>query len=736
MQAWPGAPYPLGATFDGNGTNFALFSEGAERVELCLFDDEGEETRVELRDVDAFVWHGYLPTIQPGQRYGYRVHGPYDPSRGLRFNASKLLLDPYAKAVEGQVEWGQPVFGYDFGDPDSRNDDDSAEQMMKGVVVNPFFDWAGDRQPKTPYAESVIYEAHVKGLTQRHPDIPEEIRGTYSAIAHPVIIEHLKRIGVTAIELMPVHQFVNDSTLQEKGLSNYWGYNTVAFFAPQNTYSAFGDRGQQVQEFKGMVRALHAAGIEVILDVVYNHTAEGNHLGPTLSMKGIDNVAYYRLEEEDKRYYTDYTGTGNSLNVGNPHTLQLIMDSLRYWVLEMHVDGFRFDLAATLAREFYEVDRLAAFFELVQQDPVVSQVKLIAEPWDIGPGGYQVGNFPPQWTEWNGKYRDTVRDFWRGEPSTLGEFASRLTGSADLYEHSGRRPVASINFVTAHDGFTLRDLVSYNEKHNEANGEDNNDGESHNRSSNHGVEGPTDDPAILTMRARQQRNFLATLLLSQGVPMISHGDELGRTQGGNNNGYAQDNEVTWVDWTSVDQPLVEFTAALTRLRREHPTFRRGRFFNGRPVRREEGAPVPDIAWSRPDGSEMQPEDWDAGFGRAVGVFLNGDGIRERDRRGEDIHDRHFLLLFNAGDDDVDFTIPQSDPSPRWEVIIDTSGEATDGPPLNSGDVIRLQAKSLAVLRDYEEPEPEVDHSVAASLAARTGPVDTLPAPAPKSELPT
>lgn len=734
MQAWPGAPYPLGATFDGNGTNFALFSEGAERVELCLFDDDGNETRVELRDVDAYVWHGYLPTVQPGQLYGYRVHGPNNPAEGQRFNPNKLLLDPYAKAVDGEIHWGQSVFGYDFGYPDSRNDDDSAADMMKGVVVNPFFDWAGDRQPKTPYAESVIYESHVKGLTQLHPDIPEEIRGTYSAIAHPVIIEHLKKIGVTAIELMPVHQFVNDSTLQEKGLSNYWGYNTIAFFAPQNTYSAFGQRGQQVQEFKGMVRALHAAGIEVILDVVYNHTAEGNHLGPTLSMKGIDNIAYYRLEDDDKRYYTDYTGTGNSLNVGNPHTLQLIMDSLRYWVLEMHVDGFRFDLAATLAREFYEVDRLATFFELVQQDPVVSQVKLIAEPWDIGPGGYQVGNFPPQWTEWNGKYRDTVRDFWRGEPSTLGEFASRLTGSADLYEHSGRRPVASINFVTAHDGFTLRDLVSYNEKHNEANGEDNNDGESHNRSSNHGVEGPTDDPQILTMRARQQRNFLATLLLSQGVPMISHGDELGRTQGGNNNGYAQDNEVTWVDWSSVDQPLTEFTAALARLRREHPTFRRGRFFNGRPVRREEGAPVPDIAWARPDGTEMQPEDWDAGFGRAVGVFLNGDGIRERDRRGEDIHDRHFFLLFNAGDDDVEFTIPRSDPSPKWEVVVDTSGEGTDGPPLNAGESITLAAKSLVVMRDYEEVEPEVDHSVAASLAARTGAIDVLPAPAPKSEL--
>lgn len=735
MQVWPGSAYPLGATFDGNGTNFALFSECAERVELCLFDEDGAETRVELRDVDAYVWHAYLPTVQPGQRYGFRVHGPEEPTQGQRFNPSKLLLDPYAKAVEGEIEWGQSVFGYNFGDPDSRNEDDSAPHMMKGVVVNPFFDWAGDRLPKTPYAESLIYEAHVKGLTELHPDIPDEIRGTYSAIGHPAIIEHLKKLGVTAIELMPVHQFVNDSTLQDKGLSNYWGYNTIAFFAPQNTYASSGDRGQQVQEFKGMVRALHAAGIEVILDVVYNHTAEGNHLGPTLSMKGIDNIAYYRLEDDDKRYYTDYTGTGNSLNVGNPHTLQLIMDSLRYWVLEMHVDGFRFDLAATLAREFYEVDRLAAFFELVQQDPVVSQVKLIAEPWDIGPGGYQVGNFPPQWTEWNGKYRDTVRDFWRGEPATLGEFASRITGSADLYEHSGRRPVASINFVTAHDGFTLRDLVSYNEKHNEANGEDNNDGESHNRSSNHGVEGDTTDPEILTLRARQQRNFLATLLLSQGVPMIAHGDELGRTQKGNNNGYAQDNELTWVHWESVDQPLVEFTAALARLRRDHPTFRRSRFFNGRPIRREEGSPVPDIAWVRPDGTEMQPEDWDSGFGRAVGVFLNGDGIRERDRRGEEISDRHFLIFFNAGDEPVDFTIPIADFGPRWEVVIDTSGELIDGEPRDGGHVLNLASKSLVVLRDYEAAEPDVDHSVAASLAARTSPIDTLPAHAPQIELP-
>ncbi len=735
MQAWPGSAYPLGATFDGSGTNFALFSEGAERVELCLFGDRGKETRIEMRDVDAFVWHVYLPTVQPGQRYGYRVHGPNDPANGQRFNPNKLLLDPYAKAVEGQVQWGQEVFGYDFGDPDSRNDEDSAHAMMKGVVVNPFFDWAGDRQPKTPYAETVIYEAHVKGLTERHPEIPEEIRGTYSAIAHPAIIEHLKHIGVTAIELMPVHQFVNDSTLQEKGLSNYWGYNTIAFLAPQNTYASTGQRGQQVQEFKSMVKALHAAGIEVILDVVYNHTAEGNHLGPMLSMRGIDNEAYYRLEADDKRYYTDYTGTGNSMNVGNPHTLQLIMDSLRYWVLEMHVDGFRFDLAATLAREFYEVDRLAAFFEIVQQDPVISQVKLIAEPWDIGPGGYQVGNFPPQWTEWNGKYRDTVRDLWRGEPATLGEFASRLTGSADLYENSGRRPVASINFVTAHDGFTLRDLVSYNEKHNEANGEDNNDGESHNRSWNCGVEGPTDDQGVLGLRARQQRNFLATLLLSQGVPMISHGDELGRTQGGNNNGYAQDNEITWIDWSHVDQPLVEFTAALARLRREHPTFRRSRFFDGRPVRREEGAPLPDIAWLRPDGTEMQPEDWESGFGRAVGVFLNGAGIRERDRRGEQIEDRHFFILFNAGDEALSFTIPRAEFSPTWEIVVDTTGQLTDSHPRDGGEAIDVAGRSLIVLRDYQEDKPDVDHSVAASLAALTVPIDIVRSPAPQTELP-
>lgn len=734
MQTWPGSAYPLGATFDGNGTNFALFSEGADRVELCLFGERGRETRVDMLEVDAYVWHAYLPNIAPGQRYGYRVHGEYDPTSAKRFNPNKLLLDPYAKAVDGQVNWGQSVFGYTFGDPDSRNDDDSAADMMKGVVINPFFDWGGDRPPRIPYSESFIYEAHVKGLTMRHPDIPDEIRGTYSAIAHPLIIEHLKRLGVTAIELLPVHQFINDSMLEEKGLSNYWGYNTIAFLAPQNTYSSSGQRGQQVQEFKGMVRALHEAGIEVILDVVYNHTAEGNHLGPTLSFRGIDNEAYYRLEDDDKRYYTDYTGTGNSLNVGNPHALQLIMDSLRYWVLEMHVDGFRFDLAATLAREFYDVDRLATFFELVQQDPVVSQVKLIAEPWDVGPGGYQVGNFPPQWTEWNGKYRDTVRDFWRGEPQALGEFASRLTGSSDLYAHSGRWPVASINFVTAHDGFTLRDLVSYEQKHNEANGEDGRDGADDNRSMNFGVEGPTDDPQVNELRERMQRNFIATLLLSQGVPMLLHGDELGRTQGGNNNGYAQDNEITWIDWENVDASLIDFTSALARLRRDHPTFRRRRFFDGRPVRREEVERIPDIVWLRPDGTQMQPEDWDSGFGRSIGVFLNGNGIRERDRRGEPITDLHFLVLFNAGDEPVEFTLPDVEFSPNWDVLVDTAGTLANTEPVHPGAAVDLAAKSVVVLCEHVEEEVEVERFVAASLATGTVSIDEVPGAAPKEEL--
>jgi isoamylase len=716
VQTWPGTPYPLGATFDGSGTNFALYSEAAEQVELCLFDEDGTETCVELIDVDAFVWHCYLPQVQPGQRYGYRVTGPYDPAKGVRCNRNKVLLDPYAKATVGDFDWDQSLFSYTFGDPDSTNDEDSAGHVMLSVVVNPFFDWTGDRAPHTPYKETVIYEAHVKGLTELHPEIPEEERGSYAAIGHPVVIDHLQKLGVTAIELMPVHQFVQDSTLLDKGLRNYWGYNTIGFFAPHNEYAATGQLGQQVQEFKSMVRSLHSAGIEVILDVVYNHTAEGNHLGPTLSFRGIDNAAYYRLVDDDKRYYMDYTGTGNSLNVRHPHALQLLMDSLRYWVTEMHVDGFRFDLAATLAREFYEVDRLSTFFELVQQDPIVSQVKLIAEPWDIGPGGYQVGNFPPQWTEWNGKYRDTVRDFWRGEPSTRGEFAARITGSADLYENDGRRPVASINFVTAHDGFTIRDLVSYNEKHNEANGEDGNDGESHNRSWNSGVEGETDDQAVLALRARQQRNFLATLLLSQGVPMLLHGDELGRTQGGNNNSYAQDSEISWVHWDQADQPLIEFTAAVSRLRKDHPIFRRARFFDGRPTPREEGAPKPDIQWLRPDGTEMQPDDWDSGFGRAVGVYLNGSGIRDRDLRGEPVTDVDFLLYFSAADDPVKFKLPAKSYGAAWDVVIDTAGKAADRTPVKAGKQLVVEGRSLLVLQAHQDPEVEPDHSVAASLA--------------------
>lgn len=717
MEIWPGTAYPLGATFDGTGTNFALFSEHAEKVELCLFDDDGGETRFKLDEVDGYVWHGYIPQVQPGQKYGYRVHGPYDPDSGNRFNPNKLLLDPYAKAVHGQMDWEPALFSYNLGEPDSVNNDDSAPHMMMGVVINPFFDWDGDQKLRVPYHKSVIYEAHVKGLTQLHPEIPEEQRGTYAGVAHPSVIAHLQKLGITAIELMPVHQFVNEGNLQDKGLDNYWGYNTIGFFAPQNTYSSTGDTGQQVQDFKAMVRSLHRAGIEVILDVVYNHTAEGNHLGPTLSFKGIDNQSYYRLMEGDEKHYMDYTGTGNSLNVRQPHSLQLLMDSLRYWVTEMHVDGFRFDLASTLAREFYDVDKLSTFFELIQQDPVVSQVKLIAEPWDVGPGGYQVGNFPPQWTEWNGKYRDTVRDFWRGEPATLGEFASRITGSADLYEHSGRRPVASINFVTAHDGFTLADLVSYNEKHNEANGEGNNDGESHNRSWNCGAEGPTDDPAVLGLRARQQRNFIATLLLSQGVPMLAHGDELGRTQHGNNNGYCQDSELTWINWENIDQPLVEFTAAVNALRAKHPTFRRSRFFDGRPVRRGEGERLPDIAWLDVDASTMQPEDWDSGFGRSVGVFLNGDGIQGKDTRGRRITDVNFLLYFNAHDDMVKFTLPADEYAPAWDIIIDTAGHNADTEPVQAGGALPVDAKSLVVLRAHTVEEVEPDHSVAASLAA-------------------
>ncbi|MGZ4685821.1 glycogen debranching protein GlgX [Oryzihumus sp.] len=708
MDIWPGKPYPLGATFDGSGVNFAVFSEVADRVELCLVDDDDTETRIDLREVDGYVWHAYVPTVQPGQRYGFRVHGPYDPENGHRCNPAKLLLDPYAKAIDGQVDGDEALFSYRFGKPEVFNEDDSLGHTMLSVVTNPWFDWGHDRPPAHEYHDSVIYEAHVKGLTMTHPDVPDAIRGTYAAIGHPAVIEHLKGLGVTALELMPVHQFVQDTHLAGKGLSNYWGYNTIGFLAPHNAYAATGTRGQQVTEFKSMVKALHEADIEVILDVVYNHTAEGNEQGPTIAFRGLDNASYYRLVDDNKAHYYDTTGTGNSLLMRNPHVLQLIMDSLRYWVLEMHVDGFRFDLAATLARQFHEVDRLSAFFDLVQQDPVVSQVKLIAEPWDVGDGGYQVGNFPPLWTEWNGKYRDTVRDFWRGEPATLGEFASRITGSSDLYEQSARKPIASINFVTAHDGFTLRDLVSYNEKHNEANGEDNNDGESHNRSWNCGVEGETDDAEVNELRAQQQRNFLATLLLSQGVPMIAHGDEVGRTQRGNNNAYCQDSELVWIDWDldAERNDLLAFTSRLVQLRKNHPVFRRRRFFAGDAAhggRSELG----DIEWFAPQGTEMDELDWRNGYARSLMVFLNGEAIPEPDRLGRPIVDQHFLLLFNAHSEPVEFTLPPGDYGAEWEVVLDTTDpvEPQEQQRWESKSVHPVAGRAIVVLRT-PEPEPE------------------------------
>ena len=695
IEIWPGRPYPLGATYDGGGTNFSLFSEVAEQVELCLFDDGGVEERVVLDEIDASCWHAYLPSVAPGQRYGYRVHGPWAPEAGQRCNPAKLLLDPYAKAIEGQVVWAQACFPYNFGDENSRNDDDSAAFVPRSVVHNPYFDWGNDRPPDIQLNESVIYEVHVKGFTARHPDIPEAQRGTYAGLGHPAAIEYLTGLGVTAVELLPVHQFIHDAHLVERRLRNYWGYNSIGFLAPHNEYAAGGQRGEQVAEFKAMVRALHEAGIEVILDVVYNHTAEGSHMGPILSMKGIDNAAYYRLVADDPRFYYDTTGTGNSLNVGHPHTLQLIMDSLRYWVTEMHVDGFRFDLAASLARQFHEVDRLSAFFDLIQQDPVVSQVKLIAEPWDIGEGGYQVGNFPALWSEWNGQYRDTVRDFWRGEPATLGEFASRLTGSSDLYQADSRHPGASVNFVTAHDGFTLRDLVSYNEKHNEANGEGGADGESHNRSWNCGAEGETDDKDILALRQRQKRNFLATLLLSQGVTMLLGGDESGRTQRGNNNAYCQDNEISWQDWDHVDEDLLDFTRRLIALRREHPVLRRRRWFQGLPIRGSV-----DLGWCKPDGAEMGDDDWDAGSAPTVGLFLNGEAITDRDRRGQRVTDDCFLLLFNAHHEPIEWTLPKLW-GERWELVIDTAGAGREGVALESGRALPVAGRSVVVLQRQE-----------------------------------
>ncbi len=700
---WPGDQYPLGSTYDGAGTNFAIFSDVAEKVELCLIDEENNETRIELREVDAHIWHCYIPGIMPGQRYAYRVHGPYDPAHGHRCDPNKLLVDPYAKAFDGDFDGHPSLFSYDINDPSKRNTEDSLGHTMTSVVINPFFDWAGDRAPRTPYHETVIYEAHVKGMTMTHPEIPEDMRGTYAGLAHPAIIDYLKDLGVTAIELMPVHQFLQDDRLRELGLRNYWGYNTFGFLAPHHDYAMSAKPGDAVSEFKGMVRAFHDAGIEVILDVVYNHTAEGNHMGPTICFRGIDNAAYYRLVEGDKQHYMDYTGTGNSLNVRHPHSLQLIMDSLRYWVKEMHVDGFRFDLASTLAREFHDVDRLSAFFDLVQQDPIVSQVKLIAEPWDVGEGGYQVGNFPPQWTEWNGKYRDTIRDYWRGEPSTLGEFASRITGSSDLYANNDRRPTASINFVTAHDGFTLRDLVSYNEKHNWENGEENRDGESHNRSWNCGVEGTTDDEMILMLRSQQHRNFLTTLLLSQGTPMISHGDEMARTQRGNNNVYCQDNTLSWIDWnqTRTNSEIVDFTKFLIQLRADHPVFRRRRFLRGGPLGAE--TDDRDIAWLTYEGRVMTQEDWDFDFGKSLMVWLNGNAITEPDQRGQRIEDDSFLMCFNAHYEDLQFQIPGTEYANQWKVIVDTS-EVTGRPQseviVTPEGELRVPARSAIILMEH------------------------------------
>jgi len=704
VRVWPGRPFPLGATWDGAGTNFSLFSENAERVELCLFDAGDRETRVEVRERTAFNWHCYLPGVGPGQRYAYRVHGPWDPSAGHRFNPAKLLIDPYAKAIEGPVAWDAGnVLPYEPGGEDAdlvRDEADDARAIPKCLVIDPSFDWEGDRPPGTPWHETLIYEVHVRGFTKRHPSVREDLRGTYAGLASDEAIAHLRELGVTAVELLPVHHFADEMHLVAKGLTNYWGYSSIGFLAPHALYAATGGGGDLVREFKGMVKALHRAGIEVILDVVYNHTAEGNHLGPMLSFKGIDNLSYYRTVPDDPRFYMDFTGTGNSLNPVHPSVLRLIMDSLRYWVTEMHVDGFRFDLASALAREFYDVDRLSAFFDTIHQDPVLSQVKLIAEPWDVGPGGYQVGNFPVLWTEWNGLYRDEIRDFWRGQAHGVAGLASRISGSSDLYQSDGRRPFASINFVTAHDGFTLRDLVSYNEKHNEANLEDNRDGTDDNRSWNCGVEGPTDDPEVLALRARQQRNLLATLLLSQGVPMLLGGDEMGRTQGGNNNAYCQDNEISWFDWDldAERELLLEFTRRVIALRRRHPVFHRRDFFFGRPNGSPDG--LPDIRWFREDGREMSRRDWRDPGRRTLGVFLNGEEIPSPSPRGEPVLDDSFLLLLNAGHEQVLYRLPPRRYGNRWRQVLSTAEpEAPEGwrnyPARADAPV---EARSLVLLR--------------------------------------
>ena len=706
MRVWPGRPYPLGGMWDGEGVNFALFSENATGVELCLFDSpdsDKESHRIRIEERTDQVWHAYLPEIRPGQMYGYRVHGPYEPEAGHRFNQSKLLIDPYSKALTGTVKRSEAMFAYPIGDPEAdlvRDDRDNAASVPKSVVIEQAFTWGEDQLLRTPWDKTIIYEVHVKGFTMRHPDVPGDLRGTYAGLATPVAIEYLQRLGVTAVELLPVHHFVSDKVLTDRGLSDYWGYNSINFFAPDIRYAASKDRGRHVNEFKTMVKILHSAGIEVILDVVYNHTGEGNHLGPTLSFRGIDNAVYYRLMPDNRRYYKDYTGCGNTLNVTHPRTLQLIMDSLRYWVLEMHVDGFRFDLASTLARVLHDVDRLSAFFDIMHQDPVLSQVKLIAEPWDLGEGGYQVGNFPVGWAEWNGKYRDTIRRYWKGEGGQVAELANRLSGSSDLYEMSGRRPYASINFVVAHDGFTLHDLVCYNQKHNEANGEDNRDGSDDNLNWNCGVEGPTDNPAIVELRERQKRNILTTLLLSQGVPMICGGDERGRTQRGNNNAYCQDNEVSWFDWKldHSDHALLAFTQQLIALRQAHPVFRRRRFFHGRHIR---GAEVKDLSWFRPDGKEMTDEDWNKGYVRCLGLRLSGDALEETDSKGRPLLDDTFLLLLNAHHEPLPFTLPAHRRGVRWQLVLDTVATIHDKKRvtlLKGGECYDLETRSLVLLR--------------------------------------
>ena len=699
----PGRPFPQGAVWDGTGVNFSLYSENAERVELVLFDavDSAEGETIAVTEQTAFSWHCYLPNVGPGQFYGYRVHGAYEPERGLRFNPAKLLVDPYAKAVAGSVRWDEPIFPYVMGGPDedkARDDADDAAGMPKSVVTNPYFDWEGDRRPNTPLSESVIYEVHVKGFSQTNPDVPENVRGTFAGLVAPASLKHLKDLGITAVELLPVHDFLDDKHLVDKGLRNYWGYNTTNFFAPAARYSSAGDSGGQIAEFKAMVKALHREGIEVILDVVYNHTSEGNHMGPMLSFRGVDNPTYYRLMADDQRFYMDYTGTGNTLNVRHPQVLKLIMDSLRYWATEMHVDGFRFDLASTLARELHDVDRLSAFFDIMNQDPVLSQLKLIAEPWDVGDGGYQVGNFPVLWAEWNGKYRDTVRRFWKSDDGQLSDIAYRLTGSSDLYEHNGRRPSASINFVIAHDGFTLNDLVSYNEKHNEANGEDNRDGADDNNSWNLGAEGPTDDPDIKKLRERQRRNFIATMLVSQGVPMICGGDEIARTQGGNNNAYCQDDEISWYDWSLDDERrgLLEFTSKLVAFRRAHPNLHRRKFFQDRSIKHENAQ---DILWLKADGEEMTEDEWSQGWMKTIGLYLNGATIADLDANGEPVRDDSFLILMNCHVDKVDFTLPKLDGVASWHIVVDTNvGTVEPDVPLDLDHVATLERQSFLMLR--------------------------------------